>query len=70
MSQQPQGTGSAEQSAARHRATSADYPFGWARRFELWLDHGHRRTFFYGGILSAFVIGVVTVTLVLVLIEY
>jgi len=47
-----------------------DYPFEWARRFELWLDSGHRRAFFYGGLFGAFVTAVVTAALIFVLIEY
>lgn len=54
---------------SRHHVTGEDYPFEWARRFERWLDVGHRRAFFYALPFAAFVITVAAVALILAILD-
>jgi hypothetical protein len=42
-----------------HQVTGRDYPGGWARQFELYLDEEPRRLVFYGILFGAFVLVVV-----------
>ncbi|BAQ16370.1 hypothetical protein [Methyloceanibacter caenitepidi] len=54
---------------SRHHVTGEDYPFEWARRFEHWLDVGHRRAVFYALPFVVFVIAVAAVSLVLAILD-
>ncbi len=54
---------------SRHHVTGKDYPFEWARRFERWLDVGHRRLIFYALPFVVFVIAVVATALTLAILD-
>ncbi|WP_159080059.1 hypothetical protein [Methyloceanibacter sp. wino2] len=54
---------------SRHHVTGEDYPFEWARRFEHWLDVGHRRAFFYALPFIVFVVVVAVMAITLAILD-
>ncbi|ODR99695.1 hypothetical protein AUC69_08750 [Methyloceanibacter superfactus] len=52
-----------------HQVSGRDYPRAWMRRIELFLDEGHHRLVFFGGLFGGFVLLFVVALLIGVIID-